>query len=63
MTKITLMYVISKEIKKINSRIDRKIMRGLKYDREARHHRELVYKLRKLESEASLARTFTYALF
>lgn len=63
MTKITLMYLITKEIKKLNSQIDRKIVKGQRYDREARRHRELIYRLRRLESEASLARTLTYALF
>ncbi len=63
MTKITLMYMLGKEIKKINGKIDKKIVKGQRYDREARHHRELVHKLRRLESDASFARTLTYALF
>ncbi|MFM2383570.1 MAG: hypothetical protein RIQ72_142 [Candidatus Parcubacteria bacterium] len=63
MTKITLMYLITKEIKKLNSQIDRKIVKGQKYDRDARRHRELVHRLRRMESEASFARTLTYALF
>ena len=60
---MTLMYVRSKEIKTLNHRIDKKRVRGQTYFREARKHRELVHKLRKLESEASLARTLTYAFF
>ncbi len=63
MTKITLMYLITKEIKKLNSQIDRKIVKGQKYERDARRHRELVHRLRRMESEASFARTLTYALF
>ncbi len=63
MTKITLMFMIGKEISKLNSKIDKKIMKGQRYEREARHHRELVHKLRRLESDASIARTLTYALF
>lgn len=63
MTKITLMFMISKEISRLNGKIDKKIMKGQKYEREARYHRELVYKLRKLESDASFARTLTYAMF
>lgn len=63
MTKMTLMYVLNKEIKTLNSKIDKKIVKGQSYFREARKHRELVHKLRKLESEASLARTLTYAFF
>ncbi len=63
MTKIPLMYLITKEIKKLNSQIDLKIVKGQKYDRDARRHRELVHRLRRMESEASFARTLTYALF
>lgn len=63
MTKMTLMYMISKEIKMLNNQIDRKIVKGHIYAREARKHRELVHRLRRLESEASLARTLTYAFF
>ncbi len=63
MTKMTLMYVLSKEIKNLNHKIDKKIVKGQTYSREARKHRELVHKLRRLESEASLARTLTYAFF
>lgn len=63
MSKMTLMYVINKEIKHLNSKIDRKIVKGISYERDARRHRELVHKLRRLESEASLARTFSLASF
>lgn len=59
MSKINLMYVINREIKFLNSKIDRKIVRGISYEREARKHRELVHKLRRLESEASMDRTFS----
>lgn len=60
---MSLMFLLSKEIKNLNQKIDKKIVRGKRYDREARRHRELVYRLRRLESEASLARTLTFALF
>ncbi len=63
MTKITLMYMLNKEIGKLNKQIDRKIMRHKRYDREARKHRELVHRLRRIESEASFARTLNFALF
>ncbi len=63
MSKITLMYMINREIGFLNKKIDRKIMRGISYEREARKHRELVHRLRKIESEASMARTFSFASF
>lgn len=63
MTKMTLMFIIGKEIKTLNNQIDKKIVKGHGYAREARKHRELVHKLRRLESEASIARTLTYAFF
>ncbi|MBU3668714.1 MAG: hypothetical protein FGM57_01960 [Candidatus Taylorbacteria bacterium] len=57
------MFSIRKEIKKLNERIDRKIIKGESYDREAQRHKDLVLQLRKLESEASLARTLSLASF
>jgi hypothetical protein len=57
------MFSIRKEINKINKRIDQKIVKGESYDREARRHKDLVVQLRKLESEASLARTLSLASF
>jgi len=60
---MTFMFSIRKEIKKLNERIDRKIIKGESYDREAQRHKDLVLQLRKLESEASLARTLSLASF
>ncbi len=60
---MTFMFSIRKEINKINKRIDQKIVKGESYDREARRHKDLVVQLRKLESEASLARTLSLASF
>jgi hypothetical protein len=57
------MFSIRKEINKLNARIDQKIVKGETYDKEARRHKELVLQLRKLESEASLARTLSLASF
>lgn len=63
MRRMTFMFSIRKEINKINRRIDQKIIKGESYDREARRHKDLVVQLRKLESEASLARTLSLASF
>lgn len=63
MRRMTFMFSIRKEINKLNARIDQKIVKGETYDKEARRHKELVLQLRKLESEASLARTLSLASF
>jgi hypothetical protein len=63
MRRMTFMFSIRKEINKINDRIDKKIVKGETYERESRRHRELVLQLRRLESEASLARTLSLASF
>ncbi len=60
MTKMGLMYMINKELRKINQEIDKKIVKGSSYDREARRHRDLVKKLRRMESEAAFARTLAF---
>jgi hypothetical protein len=63
MSKMSLIYNIRKEIRKLNDRIDYKIVHGESYEREARRHKDLVCQLRRVESEASLARTFAFASF
>ena len=63
MSKMSLMFSIRKELRKINDRIDSKIVRGESYDKEARRHKQLVIDLRRLESEASIARTWAMASF
>ena len=40
---------ITKEIEKVNDRIDMKIVRGRSYQKEAQHHRVLVARLEQLE--------------
>lgn len=60
---MTMMYEIRKEIKALNDAIDKKILRGQNYERESRRHRYLVNQLRRIESEASMARTFALASF
>lgn len=63
MRKMSLMFAIRRELRDINKKIDQKIVKGLSYDREAGRHKNLVSQLRRLESEASLARTFAMASF
>jgi hypothetical protein len=48
MSKTTLTKEIQKELEKLNDRIDRKIIKGHSYDKEARRHRELMATLRQL---------------
>ncbi len=63
MQKMSLMFSIRKELRKLNDKIDTKIVRGETYDREAKRHKQLVSDLRRLESEASMARTWALASF
>ena len=63
MQRMSLMFSIRKEIRKLNNKIDSKIVRGESYDRESKRHKQLVGDLRRLESEASMARTWALASF
>jgi len=60
---MSLMFSIRKELRKLNDKIDSKIVKGESYERESRKHRDLVKQLRRVESEASIARTFAFASF
>jgi hypothetical protein len=57
---MTMMYLINKELRSINQSIDKKIVRGASYEREAKRHKDLVKKLRRIESEAAYARTLAF---
>jgi len=57
---MSLIYSLTKEIKKINNVIDQKIVKGSSYDREARRHKDLVKQIKRLESEAAFARTLAF---
>jgi hypothetical protein len=63
MRKMSLMFAIRKELRKLNDRIDAKIVKGETYERESKRHKDLVLQLRRLESEASFTRTFAFASF
>ena len=60
MKRFTLIYMISKEIRNINRAIDQKIMKGVSYSKEAQRHKDLVQKLRRVESQAAIARTLAF---
>jgi hypothetical protein len=57
MSKSELRYTIKTEIEKINKEIDRKIVRGLPYTREARYHKNLLKRLDIVNRSSILART------
>jgi hypothetical protein len=57
MSKSTLKKEIQHEIVRINKVIDRKILKGLPYTREARHHKLLLARLSILNRTNWLARS------
>ncbi len=63
MTKMSLVYTISKELRKLNDMIDHKIIKGESYDREARRHKDLRLQLRKVERDAAFSRSFSLMSF
>lgn len=54
MSKHTLSREITKELEKINDRIDRKIIKGRPYQDEAQRHRELLAAMRHLSEDADV---------
>jgi len=52
MSKTALFKEINKEIKKLNNRIDSKIVRGRSYEKEARRHRELLATMQRINHDA-----------
>ena len=63
MTKMSLVYMISKELRKLNDKIDHKIVRGMSYDRESQRHKQLLSQLRQVEREAAFSRSFSLMSF
>ncbi len=54
--------VLEKEIARLNKKIDLLILKGQSYVVEARHHRELVGKLRRTQKTTSIfGRFFSHA--
>jgi hypothetical protein len=48
-----------KELDKLNERIDKKIVKGQRFDAEAKRHKELLATLHRIEGESSLAQERT----
>lgn len=63
MSKMSLIYMINRELRKLNQQIDKKIIKGEAYEREARRHRELRSQLRQVERDAAFGRSFGLASF
>lgn len=51
---------IKSEIVKINTVIDKKIVRGLPYTREAHYHKNLLQRLSIIRNKSLLARSMRY---
>lgn len=49
MSRITLKTIMEKEINRLNKRIDRKIVRGRSYYKDAQKHQALMVKYRRIE--------------
>ena len=49
MTQVTLKQMLSKEIDTLNKRIDRKILKGRAYYKDAQKHQVLVAQYRRIE--------------
>ena len=58
MSKQEYLKALNVEIQKLNGVIDRRIMQGSDYRREARRHKNLLAQLRKEEARRSLVRAF-----
>jgi hypothetical protein len=54
MSKRALTHEIRKELDRLNDRIDRKIVKGERFDTEARRHRELLATLHRVEADSSM---------
>ena len=60
MSKSELTSELKAEINKVNQIIDRKIVRGLPYTKEARYHKNLLQRLAVLRQKSLLARSMRY---
>ena len=64
MTRITYIQNLHDELKKLNYRIDSKILRGQSYTAEARRHKMLVAEIKKLKTRmnpiARMVATFMF---
>lgn len=58
MTRQQYIYIIERELEKLNRRIDRKILRGQTYMREAQEHKLLLKKIRQHSRRNFMERLF-----
>ncbi len=61
MTKYQYLNAIEREVKKLNETIDRKIVMGVDYSFEARRHRFLLARAKKLRRQSLFTRFFSFA--
>ncbi len=52
MSKEKLHTLITRELSKLNAKIDQKTIRGISYSKEARRHRALMSQMRQLKNDA-----------
>jgi hypothetical protein len=62
MEHITLKHLIVREINILNKRIDRKIMNGKPYQKEAARHRALIAQYRRLQLRQGASASIGYLL-
>ncbi len=60
MSKSELTYELEAEINKVNQVIDRKIVRGLSYTREAKYHKNLLNRLSGMRKKGFFARSMKF---
>ncbi len=56
MSKSQLKYTLKQELRKVNEVIDKKIVRGLPYNKEARYHKVLLARLSVINRSSFLSR-------
>jgi hypothetical protein len=59
MSRNTLTHEMRKELDRLNDRIDKKIVKGQRFDADAKRHKELLAALHRIEGELSPAREKT----
>lgn len=63
MSKTTLTRELLRELEKLNTRIDHKIVKGQPFTREALRHKELLATLRHVEDDVTATRTNRRSFF
>ena len=55
--------VLERKIKELNKKIDSKILRGKSYREEAREHRALLARLRRMTTRSFFSQSFSFLSF